>query len=196
MAAPTESQAKTQIAAIIASAQSKKPAADGKDQPAANQIQAAGNGGSGGSGGAASSQFATFRALTGPILQTVLGIDDSKRRDQILTEMEAVIARHTTTAGTGSGGVGVDTSALDAAHEMVTEILEMNASLEATNTKLQDAAKESADQKQCAICFDADRSIRFEPCGHVVCCVGCSGGVVDCPTCRVPITGRQKTIFS
>lgn len=39
----------------------------------------------------------------------------------------------------------------------------------------------------CVICFENVRRVRFEPCGHFICCVGCCSRIKACPTCRTSI---------
>ena len=44
----------------------------------------------------------------------------------------------------------------------------------------------------CNICEDKEKSIVFDPCGHVVCCVNCSIPLKTCPICRVEINKKMK----
>lgn len=45
----------------------------------------------------------------------------------------------------------------------------------------------------CMVCMDANRSVRFSPCGHSTCCDECAALIVGrgdpCPNCRGPIDG-------
>eukprot|EP00457_Paulinella_chromatophora_P007358 gb/GEZN01007381.1/.p1 GENE.gb/GEZN01007381.1/~~gb/GEZN01007381.1/.p1 ORF type:complete len:384 (-),score=48.75 gb/GEZN01007381.1/:393-1490(-) len=47
------------------------------------------------------------------------------------------------------------------------------------------------EQRTCIICFDRQRNVRFDPCGHVCCCDACSEDLQDCPVDRRPITLKQ-----
>ena len=57
------------------------------------------------------------------------------------------------------------------------------------------AANEETEEKQCIICFDAPRSIRFRPCHHSTMCDGCvlkliahsENRKLTCPSCCQPI---------
>jgi len=62
-------------------------------------------------------------------------------------------------------------------------------------TQKDGAADEEAEEKQCIICFDAPRSIRFRPCHHSTMCDGCvlkliahsENRKLNCPSCCQPI---------
>jgi hypothetical protein len=62
-------------------------------------------------------------------------------------------------------------------------------------TQQDGAADEEAEEKQCIICFDAPRSIRFRPCHHSTMCDGCVLKLIArsenrklvCLTCRTPV---------
>jgi hypothetical protein len=62
-------------------------------------------------------------------------------------------------------------------------------------TQQDGAADEEAEEKQCIICFDAPRSIRFRPCHHSTMCDGCvlkliahsENRKLNCPSCCQPI---------
>jgi hypothetical protein len=45
----------------------------------------------------------------------------------------------------------------------------------------------------CMVCMDANRSVRFSPCGHSTCCDECAALIMGrgdpCPNCRGPIDG-------
>ncbi|XP_035217457.1 E3 ubiquitin-protein ligase LRSAM1-like isoform X2 [Stegodyphus dumicola] len=45
-------------------------------------------------------------------------------------------------------------------------------------------------QTECVICLDVESSAVFLPCGHVCCCLKCSGGIELCPMCRTAITSK------
>jgi len=51
---------------------------------------------------------------------------------------------------------------------------------------------------KCIICLTNSRVIRFDPCGHLICCDICSRhpSLLSCPTCRVRIELRQVTYIS
>eukprot|EP01062_Namystynia_karyoxenos_P009083 TRINITY_DN13202_c1_g1_i2.p1 TRINITY_DN13202_c1_g1~~TRINITY_DN13202_c1_g1_i2.p1 ORF type:complete len:356 (+),score=63.30 TRINITY_DN13202_c1_g1_i2:34-1068(+) len=65
-----------------------------------------------------------------------------------------------------------------------------------------DAEEEQAfpEREQCVVCFDARRSVVFEPCNHCLCCSDCAEVMLDtefekqglkpqgCPTCKQGIT--------
>ena len=48
---------------------------------------------------------------------------------------------------------------------------------------------------ECAVCLDAVKAVRLDPCGHAL-CGQCSGGVQACPVCRTAITARQTLFLS
>jgi hypothetical protein len=45
--------------------------------------------------------------------------------------------------------------------------------------------------KNCTICWDAERAIRFTPCMHYVTCIECSDKITECPLCRTQITSKN-----
>lgn len=45
-------------------------------------------------------------------------------------------------------------------------------------------------ESECVICYDDDKEIVFEPCGHLYTCAKCANKILKCPCCRVPITGK------
>mmetsp|Transcript_26549 Transcript_26549/g.74978 ORF Transcript_26549/g.74978 Transcript_26549/m.74978 type:complete len:375 (-) Transcript_26549:93-1217(-) len=46
--------------------------------------------------------------------------------------------------------------------------------------------------RRCKVCFEARRTVVFEPCGHLVCCALCAVAVCHCPICRSPIRRRAE----
>jgi hypothetical protein len=51
----------------------------------------------------------------------------------------------------------------------------------------------SADHKTlCVVCFDAQLTLAFNPCGHMCTCEKCGNAVKECPMCRAAIAGRLK----
>ncbi|XP_075165896.1 death-associated inhibitor of apoptosis 2 [Haematobia irritans] len=62
-------------------------------------------------------------------------------------------------------------------------------SLEEENRKLKDA-------RLCKICLDEEVAVVYLPCGHLVTCVQCAPGVVQCPMCRTTIKGFVRTFLS
>ena len=43
-------------------------------------------------------------------------------------------------------------------------------------------------EKECMVCMEREISVAFVPCGHLVCCAGCSNQLTECPSCRSHIT--------
>lgn len=52
--------------------------------------------------------------------------------------------------------------------------------------------EEVVDLKECVVCRDADKTIAFSPCGHIVTCSTCADKCSTCPICRGAITYRLK----
>ncbi|KAL1525980.1 hypothetical protein AB1Y20_020806 [Prymnesium parvum] len=48
-------------------------------------------------------------------------------------------------------------------------------------------------RRQCIICFERQKDTVFVPCGHLVSCSTCAELVVNCPSCRQPISSKIKT---
>eukprot|EP00808_Paulinella_micropora_P001507 g71287.t1 len=47
------------------------------------------------------------------------------------------------------------------------------------------------EQRTCIICFDRQRNVRFDPCGHVCCCNVCAEDLPSCPVDRRAIRLKQ-----
>ena len=48
----------------------------------------------------------------------------------------------------------------------------------------------------CKVCMDAEVSVVFIPCGHLICCLNCAPSLKNCPMCRQSIQGTVKTYMS
>jgi hypothetical protein len=57
-----------------------------------------------------------------------------------------------------------------------------------------DALEALEDAEACIVCMAEKRGVLFLPCGHLVCCGGCSEIVDDCPMC-MKVIGSRKTVF-
>ena len=59
-----------------------------------------------------------------------------------------------------------------------------------------EAAKRAA---ECCVCLTARKSVAFQPCGHVVCCIACAARIAAqtgiCPTCRAPVASQLVVWF-
>jgi len=62
--------------------------------------------------------------------------------------------------------------------------------------ELRETVNTLIESKTCQVCMDADVSIAFCPCGHVVCCTDCAVLCRECPLCRTQITYAQRVFFS
>ena len=51
----------------------------------------------------------------------------------------------------------------------------------------------SAEEETCVICMDRSPNVTLVPCGHRITCQQCAERLEECPTCRSPITLRQRT---
>ena len=51
----------------------------------------------------------------------------------------------------------------------------------------------SAEEETCVICMDRSPNVTLVPCGHRITCQQCAERLGECPTCRSPITLRQRT---
>lgn len=51
----------------------------------------------------------------------------------------------------------------------------------------------------CVVCLDSNRTMRFDPCGHTVCCENCARRIHttlhSCPLCNRHIKGLQPVFF-
>lgn len=61
--------------------------------------------------------------------------------------------------------------------------------------ELEETVSELIDDKICQVCMDAEVSVAFCPCGHVVCCSECANLCRECPLCRTQITYAQRVFF-
>lgn len=60
-----------------------------------------------------------------------------------------------------------------------------------------DADADEDDSKACFVCFNAQRSVAFQPCGHIPCCVACAEKVMGsttalCPVCRSAVEASAR----
>lgn len=67
--------------------------------------------------------------------------------------------------------------------------------VEASPAKSPRVAQECEDRLSCGICFDDERCIVFQPCGHMMCCASCSDKVQKCPACRKSIHSRIRVFL-
>ena len=54
-------------------------------------------------------------------------------------------------------------------------------------TALLEEIQKLREEKLCKICMDKERELTFRPCGHFVCCSGCTHSLQHCPLCRTKI---------
>ena len=79
------------------------------------------------------------------------------------------------------------------------EVLALKAELEAVrqeNELVKNENKALKDMKLCKICMDRDSCVRLAPCGHCMSCWNCSKSLKNCPICRKPIKGMEKTFLN
>jgi hypothetical protein len=53
----------------------------------------------------------------------------------------------------------------------------------------------------CTVCMERQRTIRFDPCGHMAACAYCTEKIMEsqgqrCPICRVAVARAQRTFLS
>lgn len=77
-------------------------------------------------------------------------------------------------------------------------VLVDNGILQQENRRIHDA---NSVLYNCTVCMDRQRTIRFDPCGHMATCAVCTEKIMDnhigtCPLCRVPVTRAQRTFLS
>lgn len=61
--------------------------------------------------------------------------------------------------------------------------------------ELEETVDSPLDDKVCQVCMDAEVSVAFCPCGHIVCCNDCANLCRECPLCRTQITYAQRVFF-
>ncbi|AQQ79947.1 putative inhibitor of apoptosis [Leptopilina boulardi filamentous virus] len=52
------------------------------------------------------------------------------------------------------------------------------------------------DGRICKICYNEEIGVVFLPCGHIVACIKCAPGMMNCPVCRKPVSMNIRTFFS
>ena len=77
-------------------------------------------------------------------------------------------------------------------------LLVENGILQHENNRIYDA---NSIMYNCTVCMDRQRTIRFDPCGHMATCASCTEKIMEnqggtCPLCRVPVTRAQRTFLS
>lgn len=60
----------------------------------------------------------------------------------------------------------------------------------------QSVKKPVDDARMCKICYGEELGAVFLPCGHIVACVKCAQGMVNCALCRQPVTMTIRTFLS
>jgi baculoviral IAP repeat-containing protein 7/8 len=76
------------------------------------------------------------------------------------------------------------------------ESMSSNSSIKGSNESLAEAAKPVSHTTTCKICYDAEVSQLFSPCGHVMACATCAKCIDVCPMCRAPVKQKIKVFFS
>ncbi|MEQ2282941.1 hypothetical protein AMECASPLE_006016 [Ameca splendens] len=51
---------------------------------------------------------------------------------------------------------------------------------------------EGPGSSECVVCMETESQVIFLPCGHVCCCLVCSGALQNCPLCRCNISQRIR----
>ena len=74
--------------------------------------------------------------------------------------------------------------------------IELNLILADNETDSTEKLRRQHSRQECVVCWDNKRDVKFQPCGHVVCCVNCGINVAKCPYCREKIAGRMVTRVS
>lgn len=54
---------------------------------------------------------------------------------------------------------------------------------------------QTSDKKICIVCMDNEANYVLVPCGHMQLCEECSNRVVDCPSCRTPVSLKMKVFL-
>ncbi|KFU98314.1 E3 ubiquitin-protein ligase XIAP, partial [Tauraco erythrolophus] len=60
------------------------------------------------------------------------------------------------------------------------------------NLSTEEKLRRLQEEKLCKICMAKDISVVLIPCGHLVACKECAGGLTECPLCRSDIMKRQE----
>ena len=103
----------------------------------------------------------------------------------------------TADAGSGAGAAGASSSSgLRALHEQQQQQNGVLAKVKQERGMAEQQREEAQDRLQCAVCVDAERSVVFLPCSHVVVCGGCAAQLDECPLCRTAIEQKLAITVS
>ncbi len=58
--------------------------------------------------------------------------------------------------------------------------------------KMKEEIEDMKQARRCKVCLDESSNRVFLPCGHFICCSGCSEKIADCPLCRTRIIALVK----
>ena len=78
------------------------------------------------------------------------------------------------------------------------EFVRINSEIPAPPTRVSSTADVETlrKERQCKVCFDADSTISFHPCGHLSSCRDCAARLCICPICRTVIVRKQLIFFA
>ena len=95
-------------------------------------------------------------------------------------------------ARTEAGKIKKQAAVLATEHESlrVAREIEAREAQERLQRALAEANEKAGEERLCTVCLDAERSVLFEPCGHICLCKACSEKVDLCPFCRQKPTRR------